>query len=911
MLYFYHVYKSEERIALPSDELVNLDRAFTEETSNAKFDVRNDRVDLVSTRIISKDSIINVYSGPSTIHMWEDGQWVQYWSLTPTNLYNESADFNPYDRHNNVQNGCKDNECGTVYNVKSSEFEFKCECFKYHVVCDNDIGCMCDPKICANRPFDTQLDKKTIVKDSPIQGKRLFAAENIKSNEWIIEYVGEVVSRGELEMRSEFYEKENSNYTTQSRPTDNIELILDATRIGNTARYANHSCNPNAATTSVLDKEGIPHLFLRSIRDIKKDEEIVWDYDEVVDLKSELIKCTCGAKACKKWVNRVKSDKERKEEEMMEVEGEKTRKEARIKNLIRDYMIKRELANQFEPRIKMDLLDYLHGIEGDENKVLRPEEFDEKNESYQDVLERAIAVPRARTLYNSYDLKKVRDLIQRPPIYLHIDTTGANMIPVKSNASAHTVNKLVEKMIERKKNTRPIKLTLRDQMSEDVQNFMTKAADLKKKYNKQTGTPIKKFKQQRVTSTTTDTITKKSDQSDTTDDSKKNEGSINTLTKDKPPDVKAEPSANENKASKPRRVALRTLIEQASDNKPRKEDISFIDVEKTDKDKAKKPRRATLQYLIQDKVTPTTTVDNKPLKEGMASIDVQKTDNINNKTSLLIEQLTKNINEDENFTRIDNKKEDKKEKKNTKIPNIPTKQIPETYAYMDTTTATTTTVSAYMSTKTYSTSTTAGTNVTTTTLPVTLPFSTDAGTVTTPVMATLESTVGSQDVSDIETTNAIEMAIESCITDMARNGQKLEEIIDMDFVNFLQKPGSDVNDILNKVNPQTLPSPAPSPDVNYMMAELSDLPQSDLDEIIPVDADFTEAIKPIPNLSQSGINTMTDPVSAPATAQVDPSARLVSLITAAAEPSASKMPDVEELNTSTPYVDAFQSIWNV
>ncbi|KAK3788971.1 hypothetical protein RRG08_000861 [Elysia crispata] len=168
MLYFYHVYKSEERIALPSDELVNLDRAFTEETSNAKFDVRNDRVDLVSTRIISKDSIINVYSGPSTIHMWEDGQWVQYWSLTPTNLYNESADFNPYDRHNNVQNGCKDNECGTVYNVKSSEFEFICECFKYHVVCDNDIGCMCDPKICANRPFDTQLDKKTIVAYSTI-----------------------------------------------------------------------------------------------------------------------------------------------------------------------------------------------------------------------------------------------------------------------------------------------------------------------------------------------------------------------------------------------------------------------------------------------------------------------------------------------------------------------------------------------------------------------------------------------------------------------------------------------------------------------------------------------------------------------------------------------------------------------
>ena len=190
------------------------------------------------------------------------------------------------------------------------------------------------------------------------------------------------------------------------------------------------------------------------------------------------------------------------------------------------------------------------------------------------------------------------------------------MIPVKSNASAHTVNKLVEKMIERKKNTRPIKLTLRDQMSEDVQNFMTKAADLKKKYNKQTGTPIKEFKQQRVTSTTTDTSTKKSDQSDTTDDSKKNEGSINTLTKDKPPDVKAEPSANENKASKPRRVALRTLIEQVSDNKPRKEDISFIDVEKTDKDKAKKPRRAILQNLIQDKVTPTQLLITNLLRKG-------------------------------------------------------------------------------------------------------------------------------------------------------------------------------------------------------------------------------------------------------------------------------------------------------
>ncbi len=56
-------------------------------------------------------------------------------------------------------------------------------------------------------------------------------------------------------------------------------------------RYSNHSCTPNA---------GIQGLFkLVALRDIAKDEEIVWDYDTTENSDWVMENCKCGSNRCR------------------------------------------------------------------------------------------------------------------------------------------------------------------------------------------------------------------------------------------------------------------------------------------------------------------------------------------------------------------------------------------------------------------------------------------------------------------------------------------------------------------------------------------------------------------------------------------------------------------------------------
>lgn len=59
------------------------------------------------------------------------------------------------------------------------------------------------------------------------------------------------------------------------------------------ARYINHSCNPNC---------GIKNLFtLVAMNDIKKGEELLWDYDMTEDSDWRM-ECFCGSTNCRKII---------------------------------------------------------------------------------------------------------------------------------------------------------------------------------------------------------------------------------------------------------------------------------------------------------------------------------------------------------------------------------------------------------------------------------------------------------------------------------------------------------------------------------------------------------------------------------------------------------------------------------
>lgn len=120
-------------------------------------------------------------------------------------------------------------------------------------------------------------------KASPISGMGLFAGRTIPAGKVIVEYIGERISKtlGKKRVR-----EGNTFIFALGRQED-----IDGSGEDNIARFANHSCDPNAEMIFQSDS-----LFLRSLRRIEKDEEITYDYQ--CAYSDEADPCTCGAKNC-------------------------------------------------------------------------------------------------------------------------------------------------------------------------------------------------------------------------------------------------------------------------------------------------------------------------------------------------------------------------------------------------------------------------------------------------------------------------------------------------------------------------------------------------------------------------------------------------------------------------------------
>jgi SET domain-containing protein len=105
-------------------------------------------------------------------------------------------------------------------------------------------------------------------------GLGLFATEPIKKGVLIAEYKGRRVTNAqadELEARGSRYMYElNSRWT------------VDGSNRSNLARYANHSCRPNAESDVIRGQRARGRkggmVILRAIRNIKPGDEITYDY---------------------------------------------------------------------------------------------------------------------------------------------------------------------------------------------------------------------------------------------------------------------------------------------------------------------------------------------------------------------------------------------------------------------------------------------------------------------------------------------------------------------------------------------------------------------------------------------------------------------------------------------------------
>ena len=136
--------------------------------------------------------------------------------------------------------------------------------------------------------------RRIAVRRSNIHGRGVFALTKIRKGERVIEYTGERVSHDEADRR---YPADDSTHTMLFIVDDNI--VIDATRIGSSARWINHSCRPNCES---VDDEG--RIYIEAVRDIPPGEELTYDYNLILDephtpaAKREN-PCYCGEKRCR------------------------------------------------------------------------------------------------------------------------------------------------------------------------------------------------------------------------------------------------------------------------------------------------------------------------------------------------------------------------------------------------------------------------------------------------------------------------------------------------------------------------------------------------------------------------------------------------------------------------------------
>jgi uncharacterized protein len=135
------------------------------------------------------------------------------------------------------------------------------------------------------------------VRRSGIHGRGVYARIPIPEEMRIVEYRGERITTAEADAR--YPDDDATPYHTFLFEVDD-DVVVDAARGGNIARWINHSCDPNC---EVVLEDG--RLYIEALRDIEPGEELAYDYNFILPVRhSPAMKrrypCTCGAAACRR-----------------------------------------------------------------------------------------------------------------------------------------------------------------------------------------------------------------------------------------------------------------------------------------------------------------------------------------------------------------------------------------------------------------------------------------------------------------------------------------------------------------------------------------------------------------------------------------------------------------------------------
>ncbi len=132
------------------------------------------------------------------------------------------------------------------------------------------------------------------IKKSKIDKNGLYANRDIKQGTRIIEYKGKIISNRQSEEDSKF-DNDKAIYLFNI----NKKYDLDGDFKFNTARLINHSCDPNCEVFG----SGLK-VWVYAMKNIKKGEELSYDYGFNYDKDYKNFPCKCGSKKCAGYIVR-------------------------------------------------------------------------------------------------------------------------------------------------------------------------------------------------------------------------------------------------------------------------------------------------------------------------------------------------------------------------------------------------------------------------------------------------------------------------------------------------------------------------------------------------------------------------------------------------------------------------------
>jgi hypothetical protein len=154
---------------------------------------------------------------------------------------------------------------------------------------------------CGNKPFGSRSAAKQLFKVVSAGGKGmgLVAKRDIEPHEYIIEYIGEVMTVDEWGDRQKQEAPVGSSKHFYVMDLDG-DHVVDASRKGNESRLINHSCDPNLETQK-WTVNGESRIGLFAVKPISKGQELTFNY-QFETFASKPFKCLCGTAKCSGWI---------------------------------------------------------------------------------------------------------------------------------------------------------------------------------------------------------------------------------------------------------------------------------------------------------------------------------------------------------------------------------------------------------------------------------------------------------------------------------------------------------------------------------------------------------------------------------------------------------------------------------